>query len=149
MSRSVTSETGYFPLLITVIKTQPSFPSPASRMAFYIRLSAIAAGLCMKDDYFFKKPEGPVRWSYSGLLGILICGELLAAIGAIIFLLIDPSWPAAISLGAAVFALLTSTRRNMMLVQNLPLHTCPAVNHSGDGGRCVNVRESLPVMIDD
>lgn len=62
------------------------------------------------------------RWTYSGLIGILVGGELLTAGGAALFFYIDPNWPALVCLVASIVALLLSTRKNMMRVENTRLH---------------------------
>lgn len=104
---------------------------------FCIRLSAIAAGLYMHDSACGREEKRPVVWKYSGIMGMLVGGEILTTIGAILFLYVLPGWEAVFSLLMSLFALLVSTRTNMIRVQNTALHQCPAAEDDPDSGRCV------------
>lgn len=86
-------------------------------------------------------------WKYSGIMGMLVCGEILTTTGAILFLYVVPGWAAAFSLLMSLFALLVSTRTNMIRVHNTALHQCPAAHDDPDGGRCVFRREARTVLI--
>lgn len=106
------------------------------------RFSAVAAGLDMRDAFCTEGDhKRAVTWKYSGIMGMLICGEILTAVGASLFVYIDPKMPAILSLVASIFALLMSTRANMTEVKDRKLHLCPAAKevHRTDGGRCVSL----------
>lgn len=78
-------------------------------------------------------------WRYSGIMGMLVCGEILTAIGASLFLHIKFGLPALISLLASLLALIYSSRRYMIPLENRSLHECPTGPYDPDGGRCVHV----------
>lgn len=101
------------------------------------RLSAIAAGLYMHDSACGREEKRPVVWKYSGIMGMLVGGEILTTIGAILFLYVLPGWEAVFSLLMSLFALLVSTRTNMIRVQNTALHQCPAAEDDPDSGRLI------------
>lgn len=107
----------------------PSLSAPLERLQISLRrrLASFAAGLNMHDD-IGERNGGEPRWTYAGLLGFLVGGELLTAIGASLFLHIDFTWAAFASLLASVFALLVSTRCHMRVVgeKRLHAHTHPS-----------------------
>lgn len=95
------------------------------------RLSSIAAGLFLKDGCMADRSP---RWTYAGLVGVLVGGELLTAIGSSLFLRIEFGWPALVSLLASLLALMISLRSHMRQLGEKPLHQC---DHSPtDNGGC-------------
>lgn len=94
-----------------------SEPHHEMRNAVRWRLGSIAASLYMRDGLL----EEP-KWTYAGLIAFIVGGELLTATGAAIFLYIEFSIPALVSLMASIYALLASTRENMRRVGEKPVH---------------------------
>lgn len=97
------------------------------------RLASIAASLFFKDGC---TASHSAKWTYAGLVGILVGGELLTAIGASLFLRIEFGWPAVISLIASLLALLISVRCHMRILGEKKLHMCSEPEIC-DGGRLV------------
>lgn len=97
------------------------------------RLASVAASLSMRDGCFAGVTP---KWTYAGLVGVLVGGEFLTAIGACLFLRIEFSWAALISLAASVVALLVSVRCHMRAVGETELHACHA-SPSDSGGRLI------------
>ena len=95
------------------------------------RLSSIAAGLFLRDGCL---ADLSPRWTYAGLVGLLVGGELLTAIGSSLFLRIEFGWPALISLLASLLALMISLRGHMRQVGEKPLHRCTE-SPTDNGGR--------------
>lgn len=95
------------------------------------RLNSVAASLSMRDGCAANQCP---NWTYSGLLGILVGGELLTGIGACLFLRVHFGWAAVISLLASLVALVISTPAHMRSVGKKPLHTCHQIA-TGSGGR--------------
>lgn len=105
----------------------PPFSSPVQDMQNSLRrrLASIAAGLHVRKSWhccteYLEEP----KWTYAGLLGLLLGGELLTAVGAALFLHIKFSRAALASLLASIFALLASTRSNMRPIGEKRLHAC-------------------------
>eukprot|EP00903_Cladosiphon_okamuranus_P009844 g9355.t1 len=105
------------------------------------RLSCIAAGLFLRDGCVGDRSP---KWTYAGLVGILVGGELLTAIGACLFLRIEFGWPALISLLASLLALLISVRCHMRRVGEKELHH---ESPTGNGGRLVEFLLPGPVVL--
>lgn len=78
------------------------------------------------------------------LVGILVGGELLTAVGACLFLRIEFGWPALISLLASLLALLISVRCHMRRVGEKVLHHESA---TGNGGRLFEFLLPGPVVL--
>lgn len=85
------------------------------------RLSSMAAGMFFRDGL---RADHSPRWTYAGIIGLLVGGELLTAIGASLFLRIEFGWPALVSLAASLIALLISVRCHMRSVGEKELHLC-------------------------
>ncbi|CAN0428116.1 unnamed protein product, partial [Ectocarpus fasciculatus] len=86
------------------------------------------------------------KWTYPGLVGVLVGGELLTAIGACLFLRIEFGWPALISLLASLLALLISVRCHMRRVGEKALHQCHE-SATGQGGRLFEFLLPGPVTL--
>lgn len=65
----------------------------------------------------FDDPSPPDHTMFSGIQGSLAAGEILTGVGGGLFLLIEFSWPALISVVWSAFSFLVSTRENMIAVQ--------------------------------
>ncbi|CAN0063201.1 unnamed protein product, partial [Hapterophycus canaliculatus] len=109
----------------------PAPPLLLIRDSLRRRLSSVAAGFFLSDGCL--GGHSP-KWTYAGLIGVLVGGELLTAIGACLFLKIEFGWPALISLMASLLALLVSVRCHMRRVGDKELHLCHE-SPTGNGGR--------------
>lgn len=65
----------------------------------------------------FDAPSPPDHKMFSGIQGSLAAGEILTGVGGGLFLLIEFSWPALVSVVWSAFSFLVSTRENMIAVQ--------------------------------
>lgn len=120
----------------------PTEPLEKIRASLRRRLAAIAAGLHMRDDFLccLQNEYPELRWTYAGLLGFLLGGEVLTTVGASLFLHIEFSWAALVSLLASILSLLVSTRCTMSAVGEKCLHAppAPAPQAAATGGKLVD-----------
>lgn len=91
-------------------------------------------------------PAAAVSLPRARLVGVLVGGELLTAIGACLFLRIEFGWPALISLLASLLALLISVRCHMRRVGEKALHRCHE-SATGNGGRLFEFLLPGPVTL--
>ncbi|CAM9368207.1 unnamed protein product [Ectocarpus sp. 12 AP-2014] len=117
-------------------------PLLAIRDSLRRRLSSVATAFFLRDGCGASSP----KWTYAGLVGVLVGGELLTAIGACLFLRIEFGWPALISLLASLLALLISVRCHMRRVGEKTLHLCHE-SATGNGGRLFEFLLPGPVTL--
>lgn len=64
------------------------------------------------SEQIFIHPWGDYVWKYAGVMGLLLGGQIVAAVGAAVFLFVDFSWLALLSLLSSTWAGVASTPRN-------------------------------------
>lgn len=68
------------------------------------------------SEQIFIHPWGDYVWTYEGVMGLLVGGQVLTGVGSALFVGVDFSFPALVSLLASLFAVVVTTKRNMRAV---------------------------------